>query len=216
MSPITIEWKNVRIYVSISCLFISDFVHFLWFLASDNNSEKRYAFYDEMARCHPRSLAPLRLPLAFASGKSFYRCALVVSLKIIIIFLGPKYYELVSSYIKKMLRKCVPPLFLILRVCYNDQNKVSLFLAFKSIVLITISIFRLLSWKIWCYRIPKAWKKIIAFPVVSFFSFFFTQNLKIFCFRRRGRTSDDSAMDLLLSCSALRLLGSNGQSVDVR
>src|SRR4051794_3902141 len=38
--------------------------------------------------------------------------------------LGPKYYELVSSYTKKMLRKCVPPLFLILRCCYNDQNKV--------------------------------------------------------------------------------------------
>lgn len=63
-------------------------------------------FYNDYAEKFPRSIAPRRLPLNFATGDEFKR--------------------LVDKYMRKALSKGVPPLFVDLRSLYSDPDKVKM------------------------------------------------------------------------------------------
>lgn len=70
------------------------------------NSDETVQFYKEMAKEFPKSLCVQRLPLDVAQGNTFD--------------------GLISDYLKKNLRKGVPPLFVNIRSLYTDPNKVSI------------------------------------------------------------------------------------------
>lgn len=70
-----------------------------------NDADGTIKFYNEMAKEYSSSLCVLRLPLDVAHGNVFT--------------------ELISEYLKKNLRKGVPPLFVNIRSLYNDPSKVS-------------------------------------------------------------------------------------------
>merc|ERR1719322_2088893 len=74
--------------------------------ASDANSEEKHlAIYAEYRKMFPKAQAPQRLPMNVANGDSFR--------------------DLVDIYLKKALRKGVPPLFVDLRPLYKDSKKVA-------------------------------------------------------------------------------------------
>lgn len=70
------------------------------------NPEDRIGFYKEISELFPRATTPRRLPLTFAIGESFK--------------------NLVDTYLRKELRKGVPPLFVVLRPLYSDPEKVKI------------------------------------------------------------------------------------------
>ena len=67
--------------------------------------EAKLRLYAEMAEKYPKAQAPQRLPLDMAEGMAFK--------------------GLLENYMKKALRKGIPPLFVDLRPLYSDANKVS-------------------------------------------------------------------------------------------
>lgn len=71
-----------------------------------NSSEAKLDLYASLSEKYPKAQSPLRLSLDIASG--------------------PKFRELVDIYMKKALRKGIPPLFVDLRPLYEDASKVEI------------------------------------------------------------------------------------------
>merc|ERR1719322_1515879 len=70
------------------------------------SEEKQLAIYADYRTMFPKAQAPQRLPMNVANGESFR--------------------ELVDTYLKKALRKGVPPLFVDLRPLYEDPKKAAI------------------------------------------------------------------------------------------
>ena len=109
--------------------------------ADAKSEEKHLAIYAEYRKMFPKAQAPQRLPMNVASGN--YNNTSEETLKITLsekvayslyftciylefVVLGDSFRELVDTYLKKALRKGVPPLFVDLRPLYKDPKKAAI------------------------------------------------------------------------------------------